>query len=783
MTARAVLLSVSVLAFSVATTTADNHLEQPSSWHRVKRVAAYKSPRRARYPSITTAKDGSLLVLLTKQTADEETAGHGSLVLVRSTDGGTTWSDGRTVYRGTYGQPRARGTLTRLQSGRIIAPFVELGEDTHTARMLSSTDNGNNWQVNELDATLPFAWWTPSGKVLESSDGHLTMPVYGAVSEADLRSTMHNCGLLRSKDNGKTWGDFSWIARGSGLVVGTAENIRFSFEGPEVQPLADGRWLAVVTARRLNRTANGPSVPNEGPGSPQILCRLWSTDLGRTWTAPNQLMPGAWAAIAVAGSHTVCANGAWGAWGVMRLDVSRNGFESIFQELPLMNRGWLSGRANNPDEAPLPPTVPHLSDGWKFEHYGFPSIEVLDDQNMIVAFARTQRGTPSYHEFDPPELDAIPVEMEKIQTVFYRRSQVVEKLADVTAAPPQPHGRWVLSERIVVPDLTGTMAQLAGGDLIAEAGGNLRRSDDGGRTWHEVPGATLPGDGPVAAVRGTLAALGGLRNGRWLTATIKVNQQWRGGGYNVIGVDGGYPLNGSRNNQSYDAEIIVHHSDDEGKTWQASKPFKGPFLWAIPTVSHFIESDDGTIALPIFGCVTQEEMRSYSSSNGVIRSHDHGRTWGDFSFVFRTKPKVSGENQPEPRYSEMDIIELANGHWVAFSRNERIAAGPQGQGVTSVAVSIDQGRTWTQTGGSLVGVSQQKGVALPDGGIALTYRSHSWQQPGVAISYDEGRTFSYMLGGPYETVNSFLTAPDQFIVFTAKSHRSDMAAAVYRLRQ
>ena len=79
-----------------------------------------------------------------------------------------------------------------------------------------------------------------------------------------------------------------------------------------------------------------------------------------------------------------------------------------------------------------------------------------------------------------------------------------------------------------------------------------------------------------------------------------------------------------------------------------------------------------------------------------------------------------------------------------------------------------------------MGVSQQTAVALPDGGIAFTYRSHSWQAPGVAISYDEGRSFAYQLAGPYETINAFMTKDDEFVVFTATSARSDGSAGVYR---
>jgi len=50
----------------------------------------------------------------------------------------------------------------------------------------------------------------------------------------------------------------------------------------------------------------------------------------------------------------------------------------------------------------------------------------------------------------------------------------------------------------------------------------------------------------------------------------------------------------------------------------------------------------------------------------------------------------------------------------------------------------------------------------------------------VVISYDEGRSFEYALAGPYETIDAFAHGEDEFLVFTSKSHRSDMSAGVYR---
>ena len=758
---------------------------QKDAWERVQRVSVYNSTRQTRYPSIARTANGTLLVLFTRQTEEQKLAGRGDLLIARSKDNGETWGEPIVVLESQAGELRAIGTLTALRSGRLIAPFTELskGQVTSEVRLLSSDDAGVSWEVIEIESDAPLAWWAPRGRVIETADGTLMMPVYGAASEADLKATIHNCGLLRSGDGGRTFGDFSWIAKGPGPVFGAEPGRMFSFEGPAVEPLPDGTWLAMVTARRLNREGTGPTVSGEGPGTPEIVCRQWSSDEGRTWTPPDQLVPGSWPALIAMGDHTVCALTSWDSYGVMFVAASRDGFKSLFQTSGLMSRGWLQDRLNNPHETPQPPTVPYLADEWAFEHYGFPSCFALDAENFVVVFNRPQRGNTQVEGMDTLN---IPWEHERIQAVFFRRTELEGQIAPPLASPARPRGRWILSERINVPDIGHHMAQAPDGTIIAIINNQLKGSRDGGRSWQKLGG---PEDGVNGVEVGQTddhprllpgeGALGVLSSGRWLVAEIKVNQEWQNGQSTEMGLVGGY-LTFKLKGESYDTHIVIWRSDDEGATWAASEPFKGPFKWAHPTVSHFIESRDGTIALPIFGCVTEEEMSSYSSSNGVIRSTDGGQTWGDFSFVFRTQPPKPDDHQPEPRYSEMDIVELANGHWVAYSRNERITMGPAGWGATAVALSEDLGQTWRRTGGSLAMVSQQKGVVLPDGGIALTYRCHSWQQPGIAITYDEGRSFDYLLTGPYETVNAFMHGEDEFVVFSATSHRSDSLAAVYR---
>ena len=743
----------------------DQHFE----WARTKREIVYDAPGRARFPSVAVADD-ALLVIFTQQTPEQEQECRGDLMLVRSTDQGNTWSQAKIVFRGDVGEPRASDTMTTLHGGRIVVPFAELSDERSKIRLLSSSDQGRTWRVTDVTASPPMTWWAPSGRVIETPNGTLVMPIYGAKSHEHLQSTLHGCGLLRSSDGGKTWNDFSWIAEGPDHIVGASPNSWFGFQGPSVSVLPDDRWLAMVSARRLNRTGDGPSPSNAGPGSPQVLCRLWSTDQGRTWTSPDQILPGAWPALAVLGNHTLCVNTHWCAWGEMRLLVSRDGFESFFQELPLMIRGWVQGRGNNPKEAPLPPAVPNLADKWPYEHYGFPSAVPLDKNNLIVVFGRTQRGTGSY-EYDPRQWNQNPIEKERISAVFYRRSERNRPVAAPLAKRTHPKGRWVLAERVVVDDFGHATDKAPNGDLVGVRLDSFYRSNDGGRSWQLLEGATVPAEHPNA--------FGILSSGRWLVASIVETLPRREGTHTHMGMVGGYPTT-KITGQSRDRHIIMHWTDDQAKTWQSSEPIKGGLKkWATPCASHFLESPNGTIALPIFGCVTDEDMSSYSASNGVIRSHDNGETWDDFSFVFRTNPPGPEDYQPEPRYTEMDIVELANGNWVAYSRHERLSGGPM-SGATAVALSTDYGRTWTETGGSLQGVSQQKGLTLPDGAIALTYRSHSWQAPGVAITYDEGRSFAYAMGGPYETENSFVTAENEFIVFTGRSHRSDMFAGVYR---
>ena len=717
-------------------------------WDRVERVVVYKSPRRARYPSIIRTGAGEVLVLFTRQTEEQEIAGTGDLVLSRSGDGGKTWSEPETVYQGTSGDPRSIGTMTVLRSGRILAPFEEWedGGARCTLRILSAVDGGKIWSVEEPKVESPFVWLAPSGRLVETSGDELVMGIHGAASEVDLKATIHGSGVLRSKDEGKSWGAFSWIARGRGPITGAPSERGFSFEGPALLAPADGRWLAMVSGRSLG-----------GGLVPQALVRLWSEDEGRTWTKPEMFAPGAWPGLAVAGDRsTACAFPVWQAWGTpqIRLMFSDDGFESFFQELPV----WQPGRVWRFTTPPQ--LVPYLPKG--SVHFGVPSAVALGENLLAVAIDRTQQGSAYVLNWEPPDGNgAGPDDHERIDVILYERQPPSEEIAGkpVEERPAQAKGRWVLAKQFVAPSFTSAIAQQPDGNMIcttedAEGKPKLIRSSDGGQTWSDIEGSKCP-----AETGGVL--LGFLKSGRWLAASLTpaVETEHK---RTVVGEHGGYPI--VKQSLSTERSVLVHTSDDEGKTWQGPGKVLAPLHDAVP-VGRFIESADGTVTMSVYGCLPGEDAESYSSSVAVFRSGDRGESWGDCSIAFRSLKGEEYYPQPEPRYTETDIQPLPDGRWAAFARTEYgVLAGKALIG-TSVSYSSDAGRTWSTPRQTLMGTGQLSALLAPQGELIVAVRNSGFYDLGVYFSHDLGRTWSYALPGAPGTAGAGFVGKDGFVVF------------------
>jgi len=115
---------------------------------------------------------------------------------------------------------------------------------------------------------------------------------------------------------------------------------------------------------------------------------------------------------------------------------------------------------------------------------------------------------------------------------------------------------------------------------------------------------------------------------------------------------------------------IMAVSDDEGKSWYASKPIID-YGNIQPTV---LQREDGTV-------VAYMRENGFQDFIRVSESTDDGITWGP----------VKNSSLPNPG-SGLDGAQLANGHWVLIY-NDTI----RDRNSLAVSLSVDEGRTWRWT--------------------------------------------------------------------------------------
>ena len=222
------------------------------------------------FPVVAHLKDGRLAAVVRGGAPHIGKAGR--LDWIESKDGGKTWSEPRVVVDGPWDDRNP--AFGQMPNGTIVVAYAECssyeadGKWNPNVGMFAlyyvvSKDGGRTWSERRPLTAGPIGRiGSPYGRIVTLKDGTALMSVYGEADPsyegpgkppAGSRGDM--VGLLRSKDNGETWGVFSLISAND-------------HNETTLLPLRNGRILAAM------RTGKG-----------QVdICE--SADAGRTWSQP-----------------------------------------------------------------------------------------------------------------------------------------------------------------------------------------------------------------------------------------------------------------------------------------------------------------------------------------------------------------------------------------------------------------------------------------------------------------------------------------------------------------
>ncbi|MGC9003189.1 MAG: sialidase family protein [bacterium] len=189
----------------------------------------------------------------------------GRLDLIKSKDGGRSWSKPRTI---ASIPPDSRNpAFGQAIDGSLILAFAvtgpyENGQFTsktrgYTVWITRSFDKGENWERPQKLDISPLQYGSPYGKIVQLTDGTLLMNIYAWYREKEGFFSY----IFRSRDNGKTWGEPTLIAP--------------RFNETALLPLPVGGLLAFLRDEKSSG-----------------LWQSFSYDGGKTWSEPIRITEG-----------------------------------------------------------------------------------------------------------------------------------------------------------------------------------------------------------------------------------------------------------------------------------------------------------------------------------------------------------------------------------------------------------------------------------------------------------------------------------------------------------
>jgi hypothetical protein len=264
---------------------------------------------------------------------------------------------------------------------------------------------------------------------------------------------------------------------------------------------------------------------------------------------------------------------------------------------------------------------------------------------------------------------------------------------EVEGAAATLQKEWTVMPESLVQDETDVPRLEAAERVVAVRGGGyfpvLIKLQDGRL------GAVIRGGDAHVGIKGRLDWIESSDGGRtWSEPRVIVDSEWDDRNPAMGQMADGTIVMAYAEARSYDAQgnfgiqfgpYVFYYvvSKDGGKTWSEKRPlFNGPLGIGSSPYGKIIVLKDGTALMSQYGDRNPEYAGPVQLPEqapeivGVVRSHDNGETWEDFSVL-----STAGHN-------ETSLLEMPDGSLIAMMRTD--------SGAVDQAVSTDGGRTWSE---------------------------------------------------------------------------------------
>jgi len=241
----------------------------------VKRVKRYLiTPMGGYFPVLVKLGDGSLAVVF--RMGDYHIGQRGRLEMATSSDGGKSWSSPRLV---TASQTDDRNpAFCQLKDGTLLVAFARIWgyenglwqRDKMRCELLitRSIDTGKTWSA-PTPIDVPVKLGSPYARMTQLEDGTVLMSAY------DEEKGVGKSYIIRSRDNGFTWGDVTLVAEGTNetsILKLTDGNMVAALRTPK----PDGEAIDISHSQDSGYTWSKPKPLTIGGEHPGDLCVLKS---------------------------------------------------------------------------------------------------------------------------------------------------------------------------------------------------------------------------------------------------------------------------------------------------------------------------------------------------------------------------------------------------------------------------------------------------------------------------------------------------------------------------